>query len=307
MTLKKIIEGKAMQTEERLTLKFDGANEISLETLRQSLDIMLDTMKFVADRNITENDFCRFVVREVRKGSFVVDIGVIVDIATGIVTGISGLAGIIVGIFKLRKHLKGKEPKEIKKHDNGVKIENCEGSAIIVDNATYNTYVIDNVTEKSLARLSEILSKDAARTGFVIERSTIEGVKMDEIAFSKEDLANTSAALDIEKFDNNLVERNTDTWVRVSKAAYIGDSKWEFITDIDNTRINASIEDKDFLMKFRNSEITLTPNSVLHIRLRIRIKTDEKGNPTGKMLYAVVKVNKIQDMKTGVQISLFDG
>lgn len=295
-----------MQTEERLTLKFDGSNEISLETLRQCLDITLDTMKFVADRNITENDFCRFVVREVRKGSFVIDIGVVVDIAAGIVTSISGLAGIIVGIFKLRKHLKGKEPKEIKKQDSGVKIENCEGSTIIVDNATYNTYVIDNVTEKSLARFSEILSKDPARTGFTVERSNADGVKLEEVSFTKEDLAYTSSALDVEKFDNNLVERNTDTWVRVSKAAYIGDSKWEFITDFDNTRINASIEDKDFLRKFRNSEITLTPNSVLYIRLRIRIKTDEKGNPTGKMLYAVVRVNKIQDTKTGTQMSLFD-
>lgn len=295
-----------MKTEERLILNFNGANEISLETLRQCLDITLDTMKFVADRNITENDYCKFVVRDVRKGSFVIDIGVVVDIAAVIATGIIGLAGIVVDIFKLRKHLKGKEPKEIKKQDSGVKIENCEGSTIIVDNATYNTYIIDNVTEKSLARFSEVLTKDEARTGFTVERVNEKGETVDEVTFTEEDLRNTSTALDVEKFDNNLIERNTDTWVRVSKAAYIGDSKWEFLTYLDNVRISASIEDKGFLQKFRNSEITLTPNSELHVRLRCRIRTDENGNPTGKMLYAVTKVNKIQDTKTGVQTSLFD-
>lgn len=174
-----------MQTEERLTLKFDGTNEISLETLRQCLDITLDTMKFVADRNLTDKDYCRMVVQDVRKGSFVIDIGLVVDIATGIITGISSLAGIVISIFKLRKHLKGKEPKKIHKEENGVKIENCEGNIISVNYATYNTYVIDNSTEKSLARFSEILAKDTERSGFTIERLNDKGEKLDEVTFTK--------------------------------------------------------------------------------------------------------------------------
>lgn len=295
-----------MQTEERLTLKFDGTNEISLETLRQCLDITLDTMKFVADRNLTDKDYCRMVVQDVRKGSFVIDIGLVVDIATGIITGISSLAGIVISIFKLRKHLKGKEPKKIHKEENGVKIENCEGNIISVNYATYNTYVIDNSTEKSLARFSEILAKDTERSGFTIERLNDKGEKLDEVTFTKDDLQSTATALDVEKFEDNITERYSNMWLKVSKAAYIGESKWEFITWDESMRISASIDDKAFLQKFRTSEIFLTPNTLLEVRLRSRVKTDESGNVTSKPIYSITQVLRLEDRITGKQISLFD-
>ncbi len=95
-------------------------------------------------------------------------------------------------------------------------------------------------------------------------------------------------------------------WLKVSKAVYIGESKWEFITWDESMRISASIDDKAFLQKFRTSEIFLTPNTLLEVRLRSRVKTDESGNVTSKPIYSITQVLRLEDRITGKQISLFD-
>jgi hypothetical protein len=49
-----------VMSEEKLTLKFGGDQEIDMETLSVSLDSTLTTLKAIASSQVEDDEFCRF-------------------------------------------------------------------------------------------------------------------------------------------------------------------------------------------------------------------------------------------------------
>ncbi|MDE6550466.1 MAG: hypothetical protein K2M44_03100 [Clostridia bacterium] len=300
------LEEKFLEKVERMTISFGGEDQIGLDTLRECLDITVDVMKTIADQNLAKDDYCKFYIQDVRRGSVIMDVGLITNIVGAIIPAIPSIIQIFIEIFKMRKHLKGKEPKNIEKNEKKTVIENCDGAKITVHNNTYNIYVSENTTERCLARMNDTLAKDPARTDLTIEYADQSGKVVDKVSMVKEELAQTSIALDVERFDNSLTEKTVIEWVKVRKCIFIGDSKWEFVSIVGNVSFSASIEDREFAEKFKKGEIIITPESLLKIKLLCRMRCDADGNTKGKTTYSVTKVLDIDSPQSKKQMSMFD-
>ena len=74
-------KGDFIMISEKLIMRFGGENDIDLETLSVSLNATVDTLKNLSNNLISENDFCKFKVLNIQKGSFVINIEQIMEIA----------------------------------------------------------------------------------------------------------------------------------------------------------------------------------------------------------------------------------
>ncbi len=82
MFLKKTrLRGAYIMKSENIIMRFEGENDIDLETLSNSLNSTVDTLKTLADQLVGENDFCKFKVLNIQKGSFVITINQIIEYA----------------------------------------------------------------------------------------------------------------------------------------------------------------------------------------------------------------------------------
>lgn len=63
---------------ETMTIKFEGSSDIDLETLSDVLKSTVSSLKIVADRTLNENQYCKFKLKDVRKGSIILDIASVV-------------------------------------------------------------------------------------------------------------------------------------------------------------------------------------------------------------------------------------
>lgn len=74
-----LIKRGYVMKKETLTLRFKGENDIDIETLSKSLDCVVAVLGKIADSSISENDFCKFKVKNIEKGSFMITIEQIVE------------------------------------------------------------------------------------------------------------------------------------------------------------------------------------------------------------------------------------
>ena len=159
-----------MKENESLRISFNGDNSIELSTLTESLNSMLKCLEIIAKNTLSQDDYCKFIVNNVEKGSFIIDIAVIKEISDKFIPLTVGILTIAKYIFELRKFLKGKKPKLInKENDNIITITNYDGEKQQITNNVYNIYTKDNEIEKQLAHLSEVVSKSEGRTSLIIE------------------------------------------------------------------------------------------------------------------------------------------
>lgn len=84
-------EEKFLKKVERMTISFGGEDQIGLDTLRECLDITVDVMKTIADQNLAKDDYCKFYIQDVRRGSFDMDVGLITSIAGALITAVPSI------------------------------------------------------------------------------------------------------------------------------------------------------------------------------------------------------------------------
>lgn len=288
--------------QESLKMRFNGDDEIDLQTLTNSLNSTLDCLKIIANNVISKNDYCKFVVKNVEKGSFIIDISVIKEIAETFIPISAGIVTIFTGIYQIRKHLKGKAPKEIKnKSDGNTTIVNVDGNSNEVKTNIVNLYINEPDIERQLAQLSEVLSKDDGRTSLVLEENN--SGKIEKVEYNKEDLINTSTAIDIASFDSSIEETINNVWIKIKKLYFQGEAKWDFILQIGNqSTISATIEDEDFLTKIRTGNISVTSETKLFVELKVQTKTDKDGKNIGKPQYFITKVINHKEPPTQMSI-----
>ena len=111
-----------------------------------------------------------------------------------------------------------------------------------------------------------------------------------------------------EEIIENLLVAKKDTsesneLLKVKKPDYLGDSRWLFY--LHKHPIEASIEDKEWLAKFRNREVILCPGDFLQVKLKTEIRFDNEGMilPTR---YYVIKINDIiEGENDNTELTLF--
>lgn len=280
-----------MKENESLRISFNGDNSIELSTLTESLNSMLKCLEIIAKNTLSQDDYCKFIVNNVEKGSFIIDIAVIKEISDKFIPLTVGILTIAKYIFELRKFLKGKKPKLInKENDNIITITNYDGEKQQITNNVYNIYTKDNEIEKQLAHLSEVVSKSEGRTSLIIEGK--EGDKIiDKVIYNKEDLCDTKVPLDVEEFSSEAEESVSEVTLKIKKMYFLGEAKWDFIILLgNNIQISAEIEDKEFLEKVQKGTIVVSANMRIRVILKNRRKINLNGDIIGKSTYKIIKV-----------------
>lgn len=240
-----LIKRGYVMKKETLTLRFKGENDIDIETLSKSLDCVVAVLGKIADSSISENDFCKFKVKNIEKGSFMITIEQIVEMAAVLFPLMPPILESFNSIVELKKNLGGQMPAEVIHEGNNTIVKSCVGNVTYIDNRTYNLYTRDSSIEKCLSELSRTISEDGERTGFsiaVTDDKTVKTVEMD-----KEDLMRTRNPIDVESLNGDITEEEATGVLTVRKPDLLGNSKWQF--KFLGKTINADIEDEIFLKK----------------------------------------------------------
>lgn len=222
---------------ETLTLRFKGENDIDIETLSKSLDCVVAVLGKIADSSISENDFCKFKVKNIEKGSFMITIEQIVEMAAVLFPLMPPILESFNSIVELKKNLGGQMPAEVIHEGNNTIVKSCVGNVTYIDNR-------------------------------VTEDKTVKTVEMD-----KEDLMRTRNPIDVESLNGDITEQEATGVLTVRKPDLLGNSKWQF--KFLGKTINADIEDENFLKKVKEKEISFPLVSKLNAKMRVRLKNGD--------------------------------
>lgn len=280
---------------ERLIIRFGGEDSIGVETLQTCLDATVDTMKTLAEHMLGKKDYCKLIVEDVQKGSFILEILVAIRECLPLIIecGLT-MAGAFMEILRVRKTLKGKPPKQIIDTDSGISIVNSDNVVVNMSKTVYNIYSANIDIERSLAKMNESLVKDDSREDMTVTVSDLNGETIDAINMSKEEIEQTSEPIDLAKYDSSIEEKVEEQWVKISQSVFIGDARWGFVTLLYGRKLSANVEDKEFLERFRNGQIILTPRTELLVELTYRMKRNCFGDATEVLSYSVTKVLEIK-------------
>ena len=287
---------------ETMTIKFEGSSDIDLETLSDVLKSTVNSLKIVADRTLNENQYCKFKLKDVRKGSIILDIAsVVISNYGSILPQVPTIISTFNNILNIKKHLRGNDPKSVEKiNAKNISIENIQGNKQTFHIDSVNIYGSTEGLEKELSKIFKAIDKDAERKGISFLSANNEKIN-EQIDFSNVDLSACSKVVDVSKLTMNSEESINDVVLRVVKADFYGNSKWTFF--LNNQRIEADIQDEVFLYKVHHNEILFDGDTKLKVSLKIKYKIDEYGIPieNEKATYSVLLVTEVIQNRIGTE------
>lgn len=263
-----IKRGNLFMNVEKLSLRFGGENDIDLETLSISLSATVNVLNKISDNIIGENDFCKFKVENIKKGSFVIIISQLMELAPTILPQVPTVLSSLKTILELRKMLNGKPPKEVIKRDGEITLINFNGNTFNIDELTFNVYTTNDTIEKNLAKVSKTVAHDNSRTCLSYEFETEDF--LDKVEMNKEELHTLSVPQDVSKFNECIEENIVITNLMVRSPDLLGDNKWCF--KYNEKYIYADIKDECFMENVRNGSITFVAGTKIKVELLVRFK-----------------------------------
>ena len=240
-----------MQKEE-LVLRFEGENDIDLETLAKSLNSTSIIAKELASELVGENEYCKIIVKNIQPGSFKMVIQTIVENVAAVMPLLEPLPSIIKGakeIFDLKKNLKDENPKSITVNGDYVNVESNNGTINVINRVVFDAYTSTDKIEKAISSLSTAVFNDRTRSGLEISFNEKDGSKS-SIQMNKNDLCKMSHELDVTSFSQDMEERESVVFIKVVKPDLVGKTKWTVYRDTQ--KITCDILDEGFLKKVRN-------------------------------------------------------
>lgn len=287
--------------EEYIRLRFSGEDEIDLETLTTSLRSTLTSLELISKNVLGEDEYCKYVVRNVEKGSFIVDIQTITEIANSFVPFTPFIGEVFTGILSLRKFLKGSKPKQVVNNYeyNNCTVVNIDDSELVLPIETVNIYSKEENIEKALAKTAKVLANDEGRTEFSVEVN--DGQDTTEIGFSKDELKIVSETIDVDDFNDGIEIYNSTEVLNVVSIDFKGTKQWTFFR-IGTGVISAHILDKEFLKRIVEDHISFSDSTKLKVELEIRYKKNNGKSIKRNTKYLINKVLEIYHREENISI-----
>lgn len=117
---------------------------------------------------------------------------------------------------------------------------------------------------------------------------------------------NHNFSISPESKDNLLaketIKSESEMILKVKKPDYLGESKWEF--KHQKRKIDAKMNDLEWLKKFRQGEVILAPGYAVKARVEIVEKYDFQGNVIS-IQHTIQKIIEVIPMPAETQLSLF--
>lgn len=280
------------KNEESLIIKLNGSDEIDLYSFQNIITNTAEILKIIADKTIEENQYCKFKITKIEKGSFIMTISSIFEnTIIPILPEMPTVLSTLKTCLDIKKHLGGKDPKTVEVKENGVFIENNYGTINQYNIASSNIYFNSNDIETAASKLLTSIAKDEDRTGIEITINDLHE-NSETISFDAEELPKYSKPLDVEKYGKEFGEDVNEVTIRVIKIDLEGTAKWQCY--YGNTKITADIKDEEFLRKVHNGEISFSNRTKMRVLLRIRYQMINGVPDTNKkMSHTIVKVIEV--------------
>ena len=271
-------------------VKFEGPPQyIDAQTLINSLLNFSSALQEI-NRELEPERSIEIKIRAVEPGSFWLDLTILSKTIPSLFTKEnlevgSKIIGVLVGLFTLRKFLKGEKPKQVApKKENRVAIENNNGQILIVEGPVYNLYERNKVVEKAVTNTFETLENDSSVTGLEItdkkKKSLFEAKREDFKA-----IANLPVSEDVlQENERKIIERAD---LHTLKIVFEEKYKWEFY--YQGHRITAKIDDLEFFKRINSGE-RFGKGDMLRVELEILQIKDETANVFVNHSYRILKV-----------------
>lgn len=291
---------------ENMQIKFEGTNDIDIETFSSALKNTVSSLKLIADEVLDEEQFCKFKIRDVKKGSFIIDIGAfVITNYPQVISQVPTILTTFKTILDIKKHLKGKEPKEVKQVDeNYVEIVNNDGQIFNAYKPIINIYGSNDQLEKNISNIFSKISTDKDRTGIAFQVKNDDGVYSTD--FDSLEVKAAKDQIDVSTLVNDIESNTIITIVTVIKPDFYGNSKWQVF--FNTNRINVEIKDKQFLDRVHKDEIPFKGSTKLRVELRSKYKINDSGMPIegSQTDYAIMKVIDVIEAEHHENMNLFN-
>jgi hypothetical protein len=249
-------------------IKFDGqAHQVDAQVLISSL-IHTTTIIQELNKYLDSGKKIEIKVKALEKGSFLIHLELLettFDALKNIFTKeniivVSSIIGGLVGLIQIKKHLKGKPPKEIKNEDSRAIIVNGDNNQISIDSNIYQIYENNTVINDALSQNFDTIDQDPAISAFEItDKKEKPYVRVERSDFK--DLSQKTEIIDENK---KIIIENTRLYI--VRLSFEEGLKWDFY--YRGNKISAKIADPNFQELIDNGE-SFAKGDVLEVELQI--------------------------------------
>ena len=249
-------------------IKFDGQTyQVDVQVLIASL-IHTTTVIQELNKHIDSGKKIEIKVKTLEKGSFLIHIELLetaleslktiftkenIIVASSLITG-------LVALIQLKKHLKGKSPKEVKKENSVTIIINSENNKLSIDSNIYQIYENNIVINDALSQNFDAIDQDPAISAFEItDDKENPYVRVERTDFR--DLSQKTEIIDENK--KTIIE---NTCLNIVRLSFEEELKWDFY--YRGNKISAKIADPNFQELIDNGE-SFAKGDVLEVELQI--------------------------------------
>jgi hypothetical protein len=249
-------------------IKFDGqSHQVDAQVLISSL-IHTTTVIQELNRYLDSGKKIEIKVKALEKGSFLIHLELLettfeslktiftkenIIVASSLITG-------LVALIQLKKHLKGKPPKEVKSENSITIIINGEDDQISIDSNIYQIYENNTVVNDALSQNFDTIDQDPAISAFEItDEKELPYVRVERSDFK--DLSQKTEIIDENK---KIIIENTR--LNIVRLSFEEGLKWDFY--YRGNKISAKIADPNFQKLIDNGE-SFAKGDVLEVELQI--------------------------------------
>lgn len=270
-------------------IKFDGQqHQVDAQILISSL---IHTTTVIQELNTYFNTGKRIEIKvnALEKGSFLIHIELLetaLDHLKNLLTKdnllfASGIISGLVGLIELKKHLRGKKPKEIKKDGGTTIIINENNDVLNISSDIYNIYETNSVVNDALSQNFDVLDNDPAITAFEItDKKENPYVRVDRVDFK-------DLSLKSEQIDDNKKSIIELTRLNIVRLSFEENLKWDFY--YRGNKISAKISDPNFYELIDKGE-AFAKGDTLEVELQINQLFEETVNTFINKSYQINRI-----------------
>jgi len=249
-------------------IKFDGqAHQVDAQILISSL-IHTTTVIQELNKHLDSGKKIEIKVKALEKGSFLIHLELLETAFESLKTIFtkeniivaSSLIGGLIGLIQLKKHLKGKPPKEIKNEDSRTIIVNGDNNQISIDSNIYQIYENNTVINDALSQNFDTIDQDPAISAFEIT----DDKENPYVRVERSDFKDLSQKTEI--IDENKKTIIENTRLHIVRLSFEEGLKWDFY--YRGNKISAKIVDPNFQELIDNGE-SFAKGDVLEVELQI--------------------------------------
>jgi len=275
--------------ENNFKIKFDGQqHQVDAQVLISSL-IHTTTVIQELNKHFNSGKKIEIKVKALEKGSFLVHIELLetaIDNLRNLLTKenllfASSIINGLVGLIVLKKHLRGKKPKEIKTEGSNTIIINENNNVLNINSDIYNIYETNIIVNDALSQNFDILDNDPAITAFEItDKKENPYIRVERNDFK-------DLTLKSEQIDENKKYIIESTRLNIVRLSFEENLKWDFY--YRGNKISARITDPNFFDLIDKGK-AFAKGDTLEVELQINQLFEESVNTFINKSYQINRI-----------------